>query len=295
MLTWNDALRTSVDQIPGMLFWMLMCAVVFFALAIGVKGLKRAVDDGRAAAEEIRINAILSAVDQFTVGPLLAIMAAAGGVLFRRYGLQLDEPQLWTRIGWAPTLFATVFVGDFIGYWRHRLQHSALLWPAHAIHHSDRAMTWFTLERMHPIDRIGSMGDTILLGALGFPPWALLANVAVRHYYGYLIHADVPWTLGKANLLFNSPAMHRWHHARDITCSGSNFATVFSVFDRLFGTYYQPGPCDVPLGVNEDMGRGVIGQYLYPLRVWLGLEPTPAAAPKTAKAENTPAVEIRSA
>src|ERR1700757_2445630 len=149
-----------------------MCAGAFLALAIAVKGLKRALADGRAAGAEIRINAILSGIDQFTVSPGLTLMAAAAGLAARRYGLQLDEPGLWAAIGPVPTALVTVFVGDFLGYWRHRVQHSALLWPAHAIHHSDTAMTSFTLERMHPIDRVGSMVDTIILGAFGFPLWA---------------------------------------------------------------------------------------------------------------------------
>ena len=106
----------------------------------------------------------------------------------------------------------------------------------------------------------------------------------VRHYYGYLLHADVPWTLGKFELVFNSPAMHRWHHSRDVRTSSTNFATIFSVWDRVFGTLHAPGPCDAPLGVEEDMGQGVVGQYLHPFRVWLGLnrpqEPSvPAPAP----------------
>jgi sterol desaturase/sphingolipid hydroxylase (fatty acid hydroxylase superfamily) len=132
------------------------------------------------------------------------------------------------------------------------------------------------------------MLDTILLAALGFPPWALLANVLVRHFYGYFIHADAPWTLGKLGWVMNSPAMHRWHHARDIEGSGSNFATVFSVFDRWFGTYHQPGPCDQPLGVREDMGRGALGQYLYPLKVWFRLDrPADAAAPTQGEVQST--------
>ena len=119
-------------------------------------------------------------------------------------------------------------LGDFFGYWRHRAKHSRWLWPAHAIHHSDTQLAWLSLERMHPIDRIGSLADMVILSALGLPLWALAANALVRHYWGYLIHADVPWTLGKVGWVINSPAMHRWHHARDVEGSGHNFATVFS-------------------------------------------------------------------
>jgi len=108
----------------------------------------------------------------------------------------------------------------------------------------------------------------MVMAALGLPVWAISIAVLVRHYYGHFIHADLPWTFGKANLVINPPTAHRWHHARDVAGSGANFATVFSVFDRAFGTWYSPGPCDAPLGVREDMGRGVLGQYLHPFRVW---------------------------
>ena len=61
--------------------------------------------------------------------------------------------------------------------------------------------------------------------------------------------------------------MHRWHHAIDPAGYGTNFATVFSLFDRMFGTYRVPGPCTVPLGVEKDMGHGVFGQLAHPLRL----------------------------
>jgi len=241
---------------------------VFFAGLARLAKPKTWVADGRAALPETRINAVLSVVDQLTVTPAVALFIGWMSTKLRAQGLQLEAPALWASIGPAPTLFTTVFVGDFLGYWRHRAQHSKWLWPAHAIHHSDTRLTWFSLERMHPIDRLGSALDTVILAALGFPFWAQAGNVFIRHYYGYFIHADVPWTYGKAGWLLNSPAMHRWHHARDVAGSGSNFATVFSVFDRAFGTLHLPGPCDAPLGVREDMGRGALGQYLHPFKTW---------------------------
>ncbi|THD77033.1 MAG: sterol desaturase family protein [Phenylobacterium sp.] len=242
---------------------LAVCAVFFAALARVVKPASW-VADARTAAGETRINVILSVVDQLTVTPALGLAIAWAA----SHGPKLAAAPIWDRIGHWPTILAIVFVGDFLGYWRHRAQHSKWLWPAHAIHHSDTRLTWFSLERMHPIDRLGSALDTVVLAALGFPFWAQAANVFVRHYYGYLIHADVPWTFGKAGLVLNTPAMHRWHHARDVEGSGANFATVFSVFDRAFGTYHQPGPCGAPLGVREAMGEGALGQYLHPFKAW---------------------------
>jgi sterol desaturase/sphingolipid hydroxylase (fatty acid hydroxylase superfamily) len=169
-----------------------------------------------------------------------------------------------------------LFIGDFVAYWRHRLEHSALLWPAHAIHHSDTAMTWTTGLRFHPINRFTTaMIDTGALASLGFPPWALVVNNLVRHYYGLFIHMDLPWTYGLLGRVFVSPAMHRWHHVREGAGVGANFATVFSVFDQAFGTYHAPGPCTEPLGVPEQIGRNALAQLLWPFRVALNVLRTP--------------------
>jgi sterol desaturase/sphingolipid hydroxylase (fatty acid hydroxylase superfamily) len=254
------------------------CALAFAALAWLTKGWRGALTGARAAAGETKINLVMSAVDTLAISPILAVVSATviGGLTAR--GLHMDSTRLWSWMGHWPTVAVAVVLGDFLGYWRHRAQHSRWLWPAHAIHHSDRQLTWLSLERMHPIDRLGSLTDMVILSALGFPVWALAANALVRHYWGYAIHADAPWTLGKVGWVINSPAMHRWHHAREVEGSGHNFATVFSLWDRAFGTYYQPGPCAAPLGVTDDLGEGALGQYAHPFKTWwLALRPGRAA------------------
>ena len=130
--------------------------------------------------------------------------------------------------------FTAVFVGDFIGYWRHRLEHTRLLWPSHAVHHSDTAMTWLALLRFHPINRLSTfIIDISILTFLGFPAYALLVYSAVKHYYGFFIHADLPWSYGRLDKVFVSPVMHRWHHSIETEAHETNFATVFSFFDWI--------------------------------------------------------------
>ena len=236
---------------------ILIVGAVFAALGLILRRLP-----SRQMVAETRINAVIHVLDLLLVAPLVLLLI---GALQPILSLNPIAP-FWQALAPAAVAGSALLIGDFIGYWRHRAQHSALLWPAHAIHHSDRALSWFSLIRMHPIDRLGTALDTIALAALGFPAWALALNGFVRHYYGYFIHADLPWTFGKFDLVLNSPAMHRWHHSREV--HGKNFATLFSMWDRMFGTYYAPGPCAGPLGVDADMGKGAMGQYLYPVRIW---------------------------
>jgi sterol desaturase/sphingolipid hydroxylase (fatty acid hydroxylase superfamily) len=244
-------------------------AIIFAALALAARGFA-SFNTARAATGEVRTNMILLAVDAALVAPLLALMVAAVGAWMQANGLRVFTADSWSALPAWLVLFVTVFAGDFIGYWRHRLEHTALLWPAHAIHHSDTAMTWTKLLRFHPLNRFTTaLIDTSALAMLGLPPYALAANLLVRHYYGMFIHMDLPWTYGPLRRVLVSPVMHRWHHIRDSDGAGVNFATVFSVFDQAFRTYHVPGPCTVPLGVRDDMGRGVIGQLLHPFRAAL--------------------------
>jgi sterol desaturase/sphingolipid hydroxylase (fatty acid hydroxylase superfamily) len=266
---WIEPVLTRAEALTYQFGVMAWCAVFFGLLALLLKG-RAAIGDARAAAGQARINLTMTLLSRMAVGPLIALFALGVVEFLKAHGLNLAPVRLWHAIGQWPTLLLAILAGDFIGYWRHRAQHSRWLWPAHAVHHSDTHLTWLSLERMHPVDQLGTAMDSVLLIALGFPAEAIAGNMLVRHYYGYVIHADIPWTLGKAGMILNSPVMHRWHHARDVDGAGHNFATVFSIWDRMFGSYYQPGPCAAPLGVREAMGEGAVGQYLHPLKAWAG-------------------------
>ena len=254
-------------------FWqsiqvLILSAVFFGLLALLVKG-KEAIEGTKRARHETSVNLRLYLLDALLFGPVVVVVVQVIRWSVSGSPLELISPQSWNSLPVALTGIAAVFFGDFISYWRHRLEHTRTLWPSHAIHHSDTEMTWLTINRFHPINRLTTMSvDIAFLAVLGFPQWALVANVMVRHFYGEFIHADFPWTYGPLGRVFVSPVMHRWHHARDVDGSGSNFATVFSVFDQAFGTYYAPGLCNVPLGVNDDMGKGATGQLLYPFVAW---------------------------
>jgi sterol desaturase/sphingolipid hydroxylase (fatty acid hydroxylase superfamily) len=241
-------------------------ALIFAVIALIARGFA-ALRTTRAAAGEVRTNMILFALDVVFVTPLLALVLGFSGALLQQSGLAL-APSIWSATPAWLIAFIALFAGDFVGYWRHRLEHTPALWPMHAIHHSDTAMTWTTLFRFHPLNRLTTaLIDTSALALLGLPAWALAANLMVRHYYGMFIHMDLPWTYGPLGRVLVSPAMHRWHHARDADGAGANFATVFSVFDQAFRTYHVPGTCTVPLGVRDNIGRGALAQLLWPLNV----------------------------
>ena len=238
-------------------------ALFFFCLGFIIKRWTL-FEDMRRAARESGLNLSIMTFNVVVLGPILVFTLQGLHEINHALGFHIVDMSVWLSLHPAFVILVAVFLGDFVGYLRHRLEHTALFWPAHAVHHSDTEMTWLTLMRFHPINRLTTLIiDNSVLLLLGFPPYALIANNIVRNNYGFLIHADLPWTYGKLSAVFVSPAMHRWHHSTDREAFDTNFATVFSVFDRAFGTYRVPGPCDVPLGVTDDMAPTLSGQLGY--------------------------------
>jgi sterol desaturase/sphingolipid hydroxylase (fatty acid hydroxylase superfamily) len=282
-------LRDGFEALQLAFAFLAISVLAFGLITIAVKG-REAFAAAERAVVEVRLNLGFYFFDAMFIAPGLALLITWVRASITENSLFLVPEGAWEAAGLPLTFVAVLFIGDFLSYWRHRIEHTRWFWPAHVIHHSDTDMTWLTLSRFHPINRITTtVIDVSLLAMLGFPAWALIANNLVRHYYGEFIHADLPWMYGRFASVFVSPVMHRWHHARDVTGSGSNFATVFSVFDRGFGTYYVPGLCTVPLGVTEDQypGKGLMRHLLHPFMVWGRLalnavRPAPAAiAPAT--------------
>ncbi len=247
----------------GELLWP---ALFFLALGLIVKR-GQFFTDAKRAAHEASLNVQIVAFNAILVAPALIFGSQAVVEIIYGANLFAIQPSFWSGVPAWLTILVAIFIGDFIGYWRHRLEHTRILWPSHAVHHSDTEMTWIAVHRFHPINRVTTFFiDSSILLMLGLPPFALIANNLVRHYYGAFIHADLPWTYGPLSRIFVSPAMHRWHHAKDAEAFDTNYATVFSIFDRAFGTYRVPGPCDVPLGVTDDMVASLYGQMAHPFK-----------------------------
>ena len=243
---------------------ILLLPFCFFVL-LGIVRLRgRFITDIKRILPESRLNLLLFVLNTVLMIFLFPLMVQTLDAIFFHAGLRLIPVEFWLELPPLLTIVIFVFLGDFIGYWRHRFEHTPMLWPSHAVHHSDTQMTWLTLQRFHPINRVTTyLIDNGILLALGAPPFALLVNSIIRHYYGYFIHSDLPWTYGRLGRIFISPAMHRWHHASDARFFQCNFATVFSLWDQAFGTYNVPGPCRTETGILSPIKPSLWAQLSY--------------------------------
>jgi len=257
-----------LDRVAAGMTEFVALSLLFGTAAVILRGWKVLAPTGRQR-RNWRVNGCYFAFDLMVTTPALIVVSEAIRAMVGSNGPSSDAFGLADMPVWAVAGLALI-LSDFIGYWRHRLMHLAPLWPIHAAHHSDEDLTWFSLIRFHPLNRLVAVClDAAILSALGVPVWAVIFSNRVRHYYGYVVHSDLGWRFGPLKYIFVSPFLHRWHHATDESARDTNFATVFSLYDWMFGTFYCPPHRAEGLGVDgPHYPTSFIGQLWHPFAEW---------------------------
>lgn len=229
-----------------------------------------------ARARHARINLVFWATTLAINAALSGItLAASFAVSEARFGLlpQLAAPT------WLDLLLSIALMDLVVAYVHHRLMHGIpLLWKFHVVHHSDPHVDSTTALRHSPVEAALRGGMTLLaVIALGVSPGPVVAYQAVALLCAQWIHADLHLPERVDRLLravFVSPAMHRVHHHRSLPETDTNYSTILSLWDRLFGTLCAPGSREVRFGVDvvpasaerEGSARRVMRLALLPAR-----------------------------
>jgi sterol desaturase/sphingolipid hydroxylase (fatty acid hydroxylase superfamily) len=146
---------------------------------------------------------------------------------------------------------------DFVTYWFHRMSHTvSLLWRFHRVHHSDTTMDVSTFFRSHPLELMLWFGtsNVIAAGIFGLDVLTLGLYFLVGTPFFIIEHTNLrfpKWVDHSFGLVFTTPNLHKVHHEQDQHYTDSNFADIFILWDRLFGTYkYKPAE-QIKFGLKE--------------------------------------------
>lgn len=220
-----------------------LIAAPLFVLAIAWEWW--AVATGRARGKYESKDAFASmamGIGNVVVNTLTATVTFLMLVFFWRFRIA-ELPFTWWSILTAFLLY------DFVYYWKHRFAHRVRwFWMEHVTHHSSQHYNLTTAVRQ---PWFGPFTGLILLGAplviLGFHP-ALLALVGgLNLVYQFWIHTEAIDRLPRwVEFIFNTPSHHRVHHATHPMYLDRNYAGVFIIWDRLFGTFTKE-TSDLPM------------------------------------------------
>jgi exosortase len=137
-----------------------------------------------------------------------------------------------------------VLILDLWKYSEHRLMHRfSPLWRFHLVHHSDTDVDFTTTERHHPIEvAFSSVVLLAVIFVLAVPPLAVVTFLLFGTIVTFASHANLrlPGRIdGMVRWLVVTPSVHVIHHSALRDETDSNYGVIFTVWDRLFGTYRE--------------------------------------------------------
>ena len=154
-------------------------------------------------------------------------------------------------LNWLPELpiWLYIVIGillmDFVGaYVPHFIEHKVKpLWMIHLVHHTDHKVDTTTANRHHPLESVIRYSFTLIgVFIIGAPIGIVLLYQSMSIIATQFSHANIklPRKVDHALSYFLvSPDMHKVHHHYVLPYTDSNYGNIFSIWDRLLGTYME--------------------------------------------------------
>ncbi len=217
------------------------------------------------------------------LGSTIAGALTAGAILAMSNWLSahrlFDIPYVW----WA---WIACFVLDDLNYYVfHRSAHRVRwFWAAHVNHHSSQhynlstalRQTWTGFLSVSFVFRLWPL-------LLGFPIPMLLFCGGINLIYQFWIHTEVVERCPRwFEAVMNTPSHHRVHHAVNPRYLDRNYAGVFIVWDKLFGTF-APEREDVKIRYGIVKQLGSFNLFWSVFHEWAGIVRDLWSAPWRAK------------
>ena len=167
------------------------------------------------------------------------LLKAADWVVANNFGI----------INWLPKmslglyLLLGVLLMDFIGaYLAHYVEHKVKpLWMVHLVHHTDHKVDATTANRHHPLESLirytFTLAGVVIIGA---PIGIVMLYQTMSLIATQFSHANIKLPKKVDHFIsyvLVSPDMHKIHHHYVLPYTDSNYGNIFSIWDRLFGTY----------------------------------------------------------
>ncbi len=181
-------------------------------------------------------------------------------------------------------LWAQVIIGlmlmDLLGaYTPHWVEHRVVwMWRFHLVHHTDQHVDVTSANRHHPGESVIRFVFTIIATALvGAPLWLVFFYQSMSVVLSQFNHANVilpPWMDKWLVYIICTPNMHHVHHHYRMPYSDTNYGNIFSLWDRLFGTYTEVDNSKLIYGVDTHMSYNessdIVGILKIPIKPYKG-------------------------
>ena len=107
------------------------------------------------------------------------------------------------------------------------------------VHHSSEEYNFSVALRQSGISGVLNWIYALTLAVMGVPAHMYFICYGLNLIYQFFIHTRFVGKLGFVEKIFNTPSHHRVHHARQGKYLDSNYAGIFMIWDKLFGTFKE--------------------------------------------------------
>ena len=163
----------------------------------------------------------------------------------------------WFNAGILGAILISFLVLDFFGGWLvHIVEHKlGFLWRFHVVHHADNNVDATTGLRHHPVESV-LRGVFFFMAILlsGAPIYVVMIYQTVLILAAAFTHANISlpkWLDNGMSYILVSPNMHKVHHHWKQPYTDSNYGVIFSIWDRLFGTFKKLDPTSIRYGLDR--------------------------------------------
>ncbi len=202
------------------------------------------------------ITNIVLGITSASVGRLLAYWLLPAMMVIL---LPLTPPTIPVVVPGFWSLVLEVMVLDLVHYLTHRSLHAVPgFWAVHRAHHSDTSVDASTGLRSHPLEAVIATIPVFLVVWIGnFSVAGVVFYVLSRSAMDIVNHGNFsyPHALDRVlRRLLVTPDVHRIHHSSRRVETDSNYGGLFTIWDRLLGSYR-----DIAVGGNRRMRLGLAG------------------------------------
>jgi len=163
----------------------------------------------------------------------------------------------WLNASVVGSIVISALMLDFFGGWlSHFVEHKIpLFWRMHIIHHADNNVDVTSGLRHHPLESVWR-GLFFLVAILisGAPMYGIMIYQTLLTVFTGVTHANISlpkWLDKGISYVLVSPNMHKVHHHWKQPYTDTNYGAVFSIWDRLFGTFKTLDPKNIRYGLDR--------------------------------------------
>ena len=176
-----------------------------------------------------------------TLGMFLLLSYALFGALYLSAYFYFHQFAVFDiGVSWG-TVILCVVAADLAYYWEHRFTHRVGIgWATHTVHHSSPFFNISVAYRFGPLDGLWPIFFHLPLVLIGFNPFVVFFAEAFVQLYQTILHTEVIKKLPRPiEYVMNTPSHHRVHHGANDKYIDKNYAGIFIIWDRMFGTFAE--------------------------------------------------------